>query len=463
MQRVRASDDRPGTRLRAWRALLALLLAASCAPTPPPRNLILISIDTLRADRLGCYGYDRPTTPFLDRQAHAGVLCADASSTSSWTYPSHASMFTGLYPGRNGATDLRQRLRKEVPSLAEWLVARGYRAAGVVSSTLFQGYGLERGFERLEYVDPGGPEPSEVTVKASAWLDAVDRTQPFFFLIHYLDPHSDYASLPEFEAPFVRPYEGPATGKSEQLFEHVRGYLRFSDEDARHLSDLYDAGVRQQDAELEKLFAHLEALGLLEDSVVVLTSDHGEEFLEHGGVMHGLAQFEESVRVPLLFFGAGVPRDVRLSVPVSLVDVVPTVLELLGVEPPPELDGISLVPLFRDPHGKRPERALYIEADMDPPGPTARTMVPGDDLAIRRGRFKLVLDPATDAARLYDLEADPRETADATAAHPELARALEAELRSFRSTHRPGAASELTAEDLRKLEELGYAGGDEER
>src|SRR6185503_8593654 len=270
-----------------WLALL-LLSCAGCAEEARARNLILISIDTLRADRLGCYGYARPTTPFLDRECHAGVLFADATATSSWTYPSHASLFTGLYPGRNGATELKRRMRADVPSLAEWLSARGYRAAGVVSSTLFQGYGLERGFERLEYVDPGGPEPSQVTARALQWLQEVDRSRPFFCFIHYLDPHSDYSSLPEFEAPFAEPYSGTASGKSEQLFQHVSGFLHFD-----------DAGVRQQDAELEKLFGYLESSGLLADALVVLTSDHGEEFLEHGGVMHGLAQYEESVRVPL--------------------------------------------------------------------------------------------------------------------------------------------------------------------
>jgi len=454
----------PGPALARASLLIALgcALGTGCSPSEPPPNLILISIDTLRADRLGCYGYSRPTTPFLDRQAHAGVQFVDATATSSWTYPSHASMFTGLYPGRNGATDLRQRMRKDVPSLAEWLVAHGYRAAGVVSSTLFEGYGLERGFERLEYVDPGGPQPSAVTEHASAWLDAVDRTHPFFFLIHYLDPHSDYASLPEYEAPFVRPYEGPATGKSEQLFDHVRGYLHFTPEDASHLSDLYDAGLRQQDAELEKLFATFERLGLLSNTIVVLTSDHGEEFLEHGGVMHGLAQYEESVRVPLFFFGPGVPADVRVRAPVSLVDVVPTVLDLLGVEAPPVLDGITLRPLWEAAGNADGERALFIEADMDPPGPTARTMVPGDDLALRRGDYKLVLDPTSHAARLFDLRADPGETHDAAAEHPRLVAELLAELERFRSSRAPGGpVTPLTQEDLHKLEGLGYAGQDD--
>lgn len=440
--------------------VLALaLLGSACVRARRAPNLILISIDTLRADRLGCYGYPRPTTPFLDRQAQQGVLCADTSAPSSWTYPSHAALFTGLYPGRNGATELKRRVRADVPSLAEWLVARGYRAAGVVSSTLFKGYGLERGFEALEYVDPGGPEPSKVTEHAQTWLSAVDRSKPFFFLIHYLDPHSDYHSLPEYEAPFVTPYEGPATGKSEQLFQHIAGFLQLNADDARHLSDLYDAGVRQQDAELEKLFAFLAAHKLLDDTLVVLTSDHGEEFLEHGELMHGLAQFEESVRVPLLFFGPDVPRGVRLATPVSLVDVLPTILDLLSQPAPRELDGRSLRALWEHAERAAEPRALFIEADMDPPGPTARTMVPGDDLAVRCGAFKLVWDPSANSARLYDLVHDPRETTDVSAAHAELAATLRAELERFRQQRADSApAGALTGEDLQKLQDLGYAG-----
>ncbi|MEQ1892779.1 MAG: sulfatase [Planctomycetota bacterium] len=450
--------------LRRFALLLALVLAG-CAPAAPRRNLILISIDTLRADRLGCYGYSRPTTPFLDAQARQGVLFRDANAVSSWTFPSHAAMFTGLYPGRSGATELKRPIRPEVPALAEWLAARGYETGAVVSSTLFKGYGLERGFETLALVDPGGPEPSRVTAESLAWLKARagEQAHPFFFLIHYLDPHSDYSSLPEFETLFREPYEGKADGTSEQLFRHVSGSLHYSAADARHLSNLYDAGVRQQDAELAQLFAYLDSAGFLANSVVVLTSDHGEEFLEHGGVMHGLQQYEESVRIPLLFFGPDVPAGVEVVEPVSQVDLVPTVLELLGLEAPGELDGISLVPLWRAPTAARPARALLIEGDRDPPGPTASVMITGDDLALRRGNWKLFFDPTRNAQRLYDLATDPREERDVAGEHPELVRELADELaRLLARRVEGGAAAPLDAHDLELLRMLGYAGDEPE-
>jgi arylsulfatase A-like enzyme len=298
-----------------------------------------------------------------------------------------------------------------------------------------------------------------VTARALEWLAAVDRSRPLLYLVHYLDTHSDYSSLPEFEAPFVGPYAGKATGKSEQLFQHIQGFVRFDENDAKHLSDLYDAGVRQQDAELEKLFAYLERAGFLADTFVILVSDHGEEFLEHGQVMHGLTQYEESVRVPFLLWGPGVPGGVRVPDGVSLVDVMPTVLDLLGLSAPEGLDGESLRPLWEQPAGPRAPRALFVEADLDPPGPTARTMVPGDDLAVRRGAFKLVLDPSSGTTRLFDLARDPEETTDVAAEHPALVNELAAELERFRARRAPTSAPvPLSAEDLQKLEDLGYAG-----
>jgi len=440
------------------------LLVSACGDAAPPRNLILISIDTLRADRLGCYGYARPTSPNLDAEAARGVLFEDATAVSSWTFPSHAAMFTGLYPGRSGATELKRPIREEVPALAGWLAERGYATGAIVSSTLFKGYGLERGFETLELVDPGGPEPSRVTEKSLEWLTprAEARTQPFFFLIHYLDPHSDYASLPEFEAQFVEPYAGTADGSSEQLFRHVSGSLRFDAHDARHLSNLYDAGVRQQDEELGKLFRFLRERGFLEDTLVVLTSDHGEEFLEHGNVMHGLQHHEESVRIPLVLLGPDVPAGVRIATPVSQVDLLPTVLDWLGLEAPPDLDGLSLVELWTRPGATLPERALLLEGDRDPPGPTARVMVTGDDLGLRRGRWKLLFDPTTGTHQLYDLETDPRELTDLAATQPEKVESLAADLaRLLERRVAAGAAAPLDASDLEKLRELGYAGEDE--
>ena len=163
--------------------------------------------------------------------------------------------------------------------------------------------------------------------------------------------------------------------------------------------------------------------------------------------------------MPLLFFGPAVPRGVRLSTPVSLVDVLPTILDLLGQPTPRELDGRSLRPLWEHPERVAEPRALFIEADMDPPGPTARTMVPGDDLAVRCGNFKLVWDPSANTARLYDLVHDPRETTDVSAAHAELAATLRAELERFRQQRADSApAGALTGEDLQKLQDLGYAG-----
>ncbi len=456
-----------GCGITARAALLALLAVAAlpaCAGDEPlARNLIVVSLDTLRPDRLGCYGYDRPTSPNLDRFAAGGLRFDRAHSTSPWTKPSHASLFTGLYPHRNGVVGFEYPLADGVVHLAELLQRAGFQTAAVVSNDVLAMHGLERGFEHFKLLPRGkGPEPTRVTASALEWLAGRDRARPFFAFVHYNDAHANYTSLPENEARFVRPYQGQANGHVGQLFAHVMGRLQLSPEDARHIGDLYDAAICQLDGELGPLFARLESEGLLADTLVVVTSDHGEEFLDHGGMHHGHTQFEEMVRVPLLVRGPGVRAGTASAVPVSLVDLMPTFLDFLGLAIPPGLDGRSLLALCTAPESALAERALFFEADCAVPKLEERGILhPGESRAITRGRFKLHLELDSGEARLYDVAADPGETRDVRAEHPDEARALEAELREFlrlgeRSTEKRG----LTEEDLSRLRELGYAGGD---
>jgi len=461
-------DLERGGRVRPTRRALGLvaivLVAAACGgpPVPPPaKNLVLISLDTLRADRLGCYGYDRPTTPELDRFAAAGARFREASAPSPWTKPSHASLFSGLYPHRNGVLGFEYPLSKDVPHIAELLRARGFQTGAVVSNSVLTLHGLERGFEHFEFVErPKGPAPSAVTEHALAWLGARDRARPFFAFVHYNDAHADYESLPEAQAEFVRPYQGIANGKARQLFAHALGLVRLAPEDGRHLSDLYDAGVHQLDRQLAPLFAYLEREGLYQDTLVVVTSDHGEEFLEHGGVQHGLAQYEESVRVPLLVRAPGYPSGLALDGAVSLVDVLPTCLELLGTAVPSALDGVSLRARLLGAEPPREPRALYYEADCAVPDlEESAVLQPGSTRAIRVGAFKLHHELDSGETRLYDLARDPGETVDVRGQRPELADALLGDLLRFlRQDARSVTPLALTPEEIERLRELGYAG-----
>lgn len=432
----------------------AAVLLAGCGGEAEPRNLLLISVDTLRPDLLGAYGYERSTSPAIDALAEEGVLFEDVMSPSPWTLPAHASLLTGVYPSRHGMKGHEARLPARLDTLASVLGDRGFRTAAVVNSHYVSAkYGLDRGFQDFHYVREaiGRVAPSEVGERARAWL-RVRAAEPFFLFLHYYDVHSDYASLPRYERRFVRPYEGPANGTTGQLLRYREGEIELDPADARHLKDLYAAGIRQLDDGLARLRRTLEEEGLLERTLVVLTSDHGEEFLEHGGVLHGRKQHVESVRIPLVLRGPGLPEGRRIPTPASLVDVMPTLLSLLGVSSPPALDGRNLSPLFGDaPTEGLRGRFLFGEADHN----NAEHDV---TRAVRRGSFKLIYNRLSGRSELFDLAEDPGETRDVKAQQPEAARRLRAVLGRFleRETLPGEKAPALTPDERERLEALGY-------
>lgn len=446
-------------RPRELRAVL-LAVALGCAGGADGdaglRNLLLISVDTLRADHLGSYGHPRPTSPWLDALAAEGVLFEEALATAPWTLPSHASLLTGLYPSRHGVRTLHHALPREVPTLASRLTGEGYATGAVINQFyLTRHHEVVRGFEEVV------PLASDQTARGAArriarkglqWLG--DREEPWFLFLHFFDVHSDYRSRPQVERRFVR-RRSPKEGSTLQLMEISDGLEPLTDERAERLARLYDAGIRQLDGELERLFAALERRDRLAETLVVVTSDHGEEFGEHGGVSHGRTHYREMLHVPLLLRGPGIPAGRRVDEPVSVVDVVPTALDLLGVEPPPDLDGRSLRPLWTgkaEGSGARAlgePRALFAEAA---PGTTEDTLA-----AVRVGRYKLVVDQRSGERELYDLRADPAERDDLSAERPALADRLERRLAAHRARQRPPRrAEDLPPRRLEHLRALGY-------
>jgi arylsulfatase A-like enzyme len=441
-----------------WLLVAAVCGATACTETPRPRNLLLISLDTLRADHLGCYGYPRPTSPFLDRLASQGVLFEQAWATSPWTLPSHASLFTGLYPSQHGVMTEERALPADLPTLAESLRERGFATAGFVSG-IFLGarFGLGRGFDRYVSIptrpESGGTATSlSSTARVSAggleWL-ASQSTRPFFLFLHYFDVHSDYRPEPRFAALFEKPYRGVVDGSTRQLMAYLRGQIAFGEEDRQRLVDLYDAEVRQLDQGLEELFARLDERGALEDTVVVLTADHGEELLDHGGVFHGRTQYQEMLHVPMILMGPGIPRGRRSQQPVSLVDLAPTLLGLFGVEAPPSLPGRDLSPLWKQGEAGWPERDLFAEAN-DTNGRRSPLR------AVRQGAWKLV-QHASGERELFELGEDPLERTNRADVEPaqaaKLATQLTTELGSVREAPE---LPKLTPDTRRQLEALGY-------
>jgi arylsulfatase A-like enzyme len=417
------------------------------APHPPVRRIVLVSIDTLRADHLGCYGYPRPTSPHLDALAASGAVFEQASTPSPWTLPAHASLLTGLYPSHHGMKSVFVTRTDALATLASELASHGFVTAAAVNTQYLAHSGLERAFEEFFYLpeqldrrDPARP----VTDQAVEWLTR-HADQPLFLLVHYYDVHSDYRSEEPYEQQFARPYAGRVDGRTKNLIDYRAGTLTLDDADTGHLVDLYDAGIRQMDDELERLLA---ALPPDEGTLLLVTSDHGEEFREHGGVLHGRTQFEEVVHVPLIVRGWDAAAGTRIATPVSLVDVMPTILAAAGVSASGTVDGIDLGPLLRG--ATIPDRYLVLEADHNATHPERAH-------GIRHGSYKLHYDRVSGSVQLFDLATDPVERVDVATRVPEVTADLRAHLAVASAGPTPVTKpTALTPEQIERLRSLGY-------
>lgn len=494
---------------RAWWGLVcssALAFALACgdgpaapepetsppAPVSPPDSgpplILFISLDTLRADHLGFYGYERPTSPVLDALAEQSVVFEDASATSPWTLPSHASMMTGLYPLRHGVVASDTRMPGRFDTLSEQLGRSGYETFAVVNTPWLQRdlFGFMRGFEHTLFVKGGGDRVAPnnmVTDQVLHWVEQGGE-KPKFIFVHYIDIHSDYVSLPEHEAQFVRPYTGAIKGTTNQLYQ-----LRVSDEflaacrasfdpvrcvdhageplgdtirksaldpaGLRHLVDRYDAGIHQLDAELGRLFSALEQGGWMDRILLVVTADHGEELMDHGSVFHAGTMYQEVLRVPLIIHGPDLPRGVRIKAPVSLTDLAPTLLAMARAKPLLEVDGRDLSALLRGE-----DEQAFVERDLfgEAPGEVNEMVGETNYRSLRRGRYKLHYEVSRGSYELYDLDSDPREANDIAALEPELFAAMRLRLdRRHGITSTEAADSvELKDEDREALRALGY-------
>jgi arylsulfatase A-like enzyme len=440
------------TAALAASALLVAGLGAACSDAGSARNAIVVSLDTLRADHLGVYGHSRPTSPQIDRLAAESVVFERAQATSSWTLPSHASLLTGLYPSRHGARTASRQIVGDVPTLASILSGRGFATAAVVNGVLLEPrYGLARGFDSYSVVPEDQSRAGaahEVTRRALDWL-RMQGDRRFFLFVHYFDLHSDYASLERYERLFDPP-PGRTDGTTDQLMTLLgaRGAFVTPDELER-LERLYDAGIRQLDDEVGRLLRALRRGGWLEQSVFVLTSDHGEEFQEHGRFLHGITHFDEVLRVPLIVRLPQGPRGLRVAAPVSGIDVMPTLLGLLGVPVPEGLDGVDLRAQLRG-EAAPADRPLLAETG---PGSNRDAL-----RSLRDARFKLVLDRRDGRRSLYDLAADPGEQRDVSAEHPEVvARMVEVLARHAERERIAPVAPEPSREVRERLRALGYA------
>lgn len=394
------------------------------------RNLLLVSIDTLRADRTSPYGY-AIETPALQRLADEGVTFETALSPVPMTQPSHTSLFTGLYPGRHGVRDnVGKTLTDEAVTLAERLRGAGYQTGAVVASkVLARVTGLDQGFDsyddrfRTEELDSASPNVErrarEVRIAAEEWLERRDRTRPFALFVHFFDPHT--------------PHDPPPLFRERYPDRPLDGEIAFVDRN------------------LQALIERLEGEGELERTLLVVLADHGESLDEHGEEEHGLFLYEATAHVPLIVRlpGDDAPRGARVDTPVSLVDVMPTLLDLLGLQPQAS-DGVSLTALLAG--GSIAPRVLFGETHY----PLFYRWSPS--YSLRDGAWKYILAPRPE---LYELSRDARELEnrferDEQRAQPMRA-ALERKLAEWREAQ--GTVAEAGNLSLEELAALGYGGG----
>jgi len=344
---MRGGELRTGLRFGMLLLLLLASQGSGCAPVPPRPGFVLILIDTLRADHLGAYGYSRPTSPFLDALASRGILFEQAIAAAPWTLPSGMALMTGRLPSSHRVENDGIRLPAGVPTL-------GYATSAVVSHIYVSAlFGFDRGFERFQdfglsrdYRFEAGLEPraEKVTARALEEFRAL-KGRPFFLLVHYFDPHWDYDPPPPYDTRFTGPYAGSIRGSYQSFSRYIPPGADLSPEDRRHLEDLYDGEIAYTDAQVGSLLEGLRREGAGGETLVVVTSDHGEEFKEHGSLGHGRNLYDEVVKVPLIVSrlgSSGVPR--RVAEQVRGIDLFPTLCELAGTKTPPGVQGKSLVP-----------------------------------------------------------------------------------------------------------------------
>ena len=477
--------------MRRVSPLLLTLLLSGCA-SEPPRNVLFLVSDALRADALSCYG-GRARTPNLCALAAEGVLFERAYANAAWTLPSVVAMFTGTHAlqhrrtmqGRDGEPLPFYFLDESEYLLGEALTDRGFSVSAVVENPVTKQPHVLQGFQILNRARRSdGPMPARISEKAAAgyglesWesdanlinfsmarlLD--DAHRPFFHLHWIDDPHAPYRP-PEHLRHEARPAVGELP-RDDSFYLNLghqnkgrRRHLRsvassLTPVEVEYLERLYELEIESVDRRIGALLRTLEDAGERESTLIVFTSDHGEEFGEHGGFLHDHAMWDELIRVPLIVAGPGVRRGHRVRGPVSHVDLVPTLADLLEIEGLGPFQGESLVPVLRGRRDEPRERYHYVSST-----------ITHDAEAMLRGPYKLIVATDGSAVALYDLEADPAELTDLAPRRAGVVAELQKALESIRAENElawreryqrdhPGLRDEAARETEKKLRDLGY-------
>ena len=427
-------------------------------------NIVLITIDTLRTDHLSCYGYERNTTPHIDAIAEQGIIFKNVIAPSSWTAPSMASLFTSTYPVNHGLVhgiehrrQLQEVLSDELTTLPEILQKNGYTTFGVSSNHhLTEEFGFGRGFDYFVYL--GWKNADMVNKKVYSWEKTIKQSGKYFLWIHYIDPHVPYTA----RSPWIEGYAAQSLDQAWQVSRKVRSNLRLEEfvptlkEDPQALADLialYDSEISYVDIHIGQL---MERFSLGRDALIIITSDHGEEFLEHDGVGHGKNLYRETVSVPLIIKQPYSTKKKRVERYVNLLDVMPTILDLINVNSPEQTLGESVL--------ARKGTLGWLKAIMSNNDAKEYDFIELDRYHLMKSimtpQWKYIYDYQDESEQLYNLEKDPLERSNIFYKEPERCNQLKKQLFQWVSESKkypPKTKTiELSPDEEEKLKNLGY-------
>ncbi len=435
-------------------------------------NVLLVVVDTERADHVSAYGYSRKTTPAADSLAEHGALFLDATVQASFSQGSYASMFTGLYPQSHGVRDHPSILGLELDTLAESLKAAGYRTAGFHSHNLLAlpEWGYAQGMDTYRFT----PSATHTVNAALDWISKQSENRWFLF-VQFMEPHAPYEPPAPFNTAFGARPDGFLAGRSRGSGEPYPASWMFDFEsqgippqDLEYLKSLYDGEIAYADSELGRLMAGIDRLGLRDRTLVVYTADHGEAFGEHGVYFnHDATLYQEVLRVPLIVSNPRIfPQRISVEDPAREIDLMPTVLDLVNLPIPRAVEGESLLSLVA---GKHEDRWSFAESRPLEPSRTGlknyKTTVPGEEGKWRSAKgdgFKLIRIPVAigNEVELYDLGEDPGERHNIWATNRATRTKLGTELDHFRKRARviESRKTRMTKEVWEQLKALGYTG-----
>lgn len=471
-----------GQMANTWRVVIAVIVigfayhnVVGCTKKitgeqKQPKNLVFVSIDTLRADHLGCYDYARPTSPRLDAYAKTGVIFRNTTSASSWTIPSHLTMFTGLSPVTHGYIDFEifRRLNGKAETMAKTFAMNGFRT-GAFTGGGFVGtrHGIDMGFQTFE---THGTRFENNLKAAEKWLDGVGK-QPFFLFLHGFNVHWPYSPPAQYRNRFIEGYSG------DYNLDNFKPELpRPSDADVKLVVSQYDSEIAYVDDLLGDFLDQLKARGILQDTLVVITSDHGEEFYEHGGRDHIQTLYTELLHVPWIMFGPSISASVKWD-QVGTIDLLPTILSIFSLKTDAPIQGKNRLEVLSQEKAPLDDEIISY---------TGFSSYPYHLASIKTKRWKLVHNQLTgmedvkpdeqrkakftflvekrkgEYLELFDLDADPMEQNNIADQQPEMAQNLFGKLNDYTALYgKDKLETEKVTEPLTKeqgnvLKSLGY-------